>query len=114
MDDGDPHDEIERLEARIEDLTARIENCRKFILAGRSALAGGGIALAATVLGAIPFDPAVITTAVAAVLGGIVVWGSNHSTVQETVKDLAAAQAQWTALIGRIDLRVVPADATLQ
>jgi cob(I)alamin adenosyltransferase len=39
MPDIDPHDEIERLEAQIENLAARIENCRKFILAGRMAVA---------------------------------------------------------------------------
>jgi hypothetical protein len=33
--DGDPHDEIVRLEARIEELTQTIANCRKFILASR-------------------------------------------------------------------------------
>ena len=43
--DGDPHDEIERLEAQIEELAARIENCRKFILAGRIAAAVGGVLL---------------------------------------------------------------------
>ena len=38
--DGDPHDEIVRLEAHIEELAAKIENCRKFILASRIAMAG--------------------------------------------------------------------------
>ena len=42
MDEGDPHDEIVRLEAQIEELAARIESCRKFILAARIAMAGGG------------------------------------------------------------------------
>jgi hypothetical protein len=32
---GDPHDEVVRLEALIEELTAKIESCRKFILASR-------------------------------------------------------------------------------
>ena len=45
MDDGDPHDEIVRLEAHIEQLVARIESCRKFILAARIAAAGGGVGL---------------------------------------------------------------------
>ncbi len=45
--------------------------------------------------------------AVAALLGGIVVWGSNCSTAKEAAKELAAAEANRAALIEKIDLRVV-------
>ena len=37
----DPHEDIERLEARIDELAAKIDDCRKFILAGRIATAAG-------------------------------------------------------------------------
>jgi len=107
MNNGDPHDEIVRLEAQIEDLAARIENCRKFILAGRVAVAGGAILLAAMLFGAIRFDPAVMAGAVAVALGGIVVAGSNGSTAKEAANQLAAAEADRAALIGEIDLRLV-------
>ena len=60
MNDGDHHDEIVRLEAQIDELVARIESCRKFILVGRIAVAGGGAVLIAMLVGAIQFDPAVI------------------------------------------------------
>ena len=56
--DGDPHDEIVRLETHIEELAAKIESCRKFTLASRVSVAGGGIVLAAMLLGAIRLDPA--------------------------------------------------------
>ena len=105
--DGDPHDEIVRLEADIEELAAKIENCRKFILASRIAIAGGGIVFAAMLLGAIRFDPAAIAAAVTAVLGGIVVWGSNGSTAKEAAKELAAAEADRAALIEMIDLHTI-------
>jgi hypothetical protein len=105
--DGDPHDEIVRLEAQIEELAAKIESCRKFILASRIAMASGGIVIAAILLGAIRFDPAAITAAVAAFLGGIVVWGSNGSTAKEAAKELSAAEADRAALIEMIDLRVI-------
>ena len=106
--DGDPHDEIVRLEAQIEELAAKIESCRKFILASRIAMASGGIVIAAILLGAIRFDPAAITAAVAAFLGGIVVWGSNGSTAKEAAKQFATAEADRAALIEKIDLRVIP------
>lgn len=104
---GDPRDEIVRLEARIEDLAAKIENCRKFILAARIATWGGGVVLAAMLIGAIRADPAVMAGAAAALLGGIVVWGSNNSTAQEARKEMAAAEAKRAALIETIDLRAI-------
>jgi hypothetical protein len=113
MHDGDPRDEIVRLEAQIEALSARIENCRKFILAGRIAVAGGGILLAALFLGIIRFDPTLMLTAFAALLGGIVVWGSNGSTAKEAAGEMASAEADRAALIGLIDLRVIAERPTL-
>jgi len=113
MSDIDPHNEIERLEAQIEDLAARIENCRKFILAGRIAVAIGGVLLVALLLGAIRFDLQLMMLAMAAFLGGIVVWGSNGSTANEAKSDLAAAEANRKALIGMIDLRLVAERPTL-
>jgi hypothetical protein len=97
-----------RLEAHIEELAAKIENCRKFILASRVALVGGSIVLAAMLFGAIRFDPAVMAAAVTAMLGGIVGWGSNGSTAKEAAKELATAEADWAALIEKIDLRMIP------
>jgi hypothetical protein len=109
----DPHDEIVRLEAQIEDLAARIESCRKFILAGRIAMAGGGIILLAMVVGVMRLDPTVMAGAVAAVLGGIVAAGSNSSTAKEAAAEMAVAEAQRAALIGQIEFRLVDEQPTL-
>ena len=92
---------------RSKSLAARIENCRKFILAGRIAVAIGSVLLAALLLGAIRFDLQLMMLAMAALLGGIVVWGSNGSTANEAENELATAEANRKALIGMIDLRVV-------
>src|SRR5579862_1311255 len=113
MPDIDPHEEIVRLEAQIDELAARIESCRKFILAARIAVAGGGILLVALLLGAIRFDLQLMMLAMAALLGGIVMWGSNGSTAKEAENELAAAEANRKALIGMIDLRVVAERPTL-
>jgi hypothetical protein len=113
MNNGDPHEEIVRLEAQIETLSARIESCRKFILAARVAMAGGGIVLAALLTGAIRFEPMALLLSVAALLGGIVVWGSNGSTAKEAAAELAKAEANRKALIGLIDLRVIAERPTL-
>src|SRR5262245_2430682 len=94
----DVHDEIVRLEERIEELAAKIESCRKLILPARIAVAGGVVVLVAMLFGAIRFDPGIMAAAVAALLGGIVVWGSNRSTRIEAARDLAAAEAERSAL----------------
>jgi hypothetical protein len=112
-DNSDRHDEIERLEAQIDDLVAKLESCRKFILVSQIALVAGAILLAALLLGIIRFDATEMVAAVAAVLGGIVGWGSNRSTAQEAAAELAAAEAERKALIGSIDLRVVAERPTL-
>lgn len=113
MEDDDPHDEIERLEAQIDEIAARLESCRKFVLVGRIALVAGAVLLAAVLLGALTFDPRLLLAAIAAVLGGIVVWGSNSSTAKEAAAELAKAEADRAALIGRLQLRTVTERPTL-
>jgi len=113
MHDTDPHDEIVRLEAHIEELAARIESCQKFILAARLAMAGGGIVLVAMLFGAIRPDLTWTAGAMAALLGGIVAFGSNNSTAKEAVHELAVAEADRAALIGRLDLHMLADRPTL-
>jgi hypothetical protein len=103
----DPHEEIVRLEEQIEELAAKIESCRKFILASRIAEAGGGVVLAAKLLGANRSDLGLMAAAVSLLLGGIVAWGSNSSTAKEATKELAAAESERAALIEQINPRVI-------
>jgi len=108
MNNDDYHDDIERLEVQIDELTTRIESCSKFILVGKIAVVGGSIGLIAALVGAIEFSPVILAVATVAVLGGIVTAGSNYSTAKEAVHELRVAEARWTALIEQIDLRLVP------
>lgn len=103
-----PHREFARLDQRIEKLEDRIESCRKFVLASRVTIVGGGIVLAAILVGAIRFDPGTMAGAIAAFLGGIVVWGSNRSTSKEAAKELVAAEEDRRMLIEMISPRVIP------
>ncbi len=111
--EDDPHDQIERLEAQIDELSARLESCRKFILVARIAVVTGAVLLAAVLFGVLSFDPRLLLAAITALLGGIVVWGSNHSTADETARELASAEAERANLIGSIALRVVTERPTL-
>jgi hypothetical protein len=113
MDDGDPHDEIVRIEAQIEALTAQIESCQKFVLAGRIAMAAGAITFSAMLFGVLRFDATIMMASVAALLLGVVVWGSNGSTAKQAAIELTKAEANRAALIGLIDLRVIAERPTL-
>jgi len=107
MDDDDFRDEIAQLEARSEALTESIERCRKISLAAKLAIAAGAIWIVLVLLGVIAFSPGTIIAAMAAVLGGIVLLGSNATTWTQTDAALHEAEAMRADLIGRMDMRVV-------
>ena len=107
MDDDDFRDEIAQLEARSEALTESIERCRKISLAARLTIAAGAIWIVLVLLGVIAFSPGTIIAAMAAVLGGIVLLGSNATTWTQTDAALQAAEAMRADLIGRMELPVV-------
>jgi hypothetical protein len=106
-DDGDLHERILRIEAYIEELADVAESCRKIILVSKFAAAAGGILILAILIGAIGFSATVIIGAIAAVVGGTVVFGSNTSTLKQTTTDMNAAGARRAELISKMDLRVV-------
>jgi hypothetical protein len=108
MDDGgDLHEQILHIEANIEELTDVIERCRKIILISKAATAAGGTLILAIIVGAVGFDPTIMTGAIAAVIGGTVIFGSNTSTLKQIRADVKAAEAHRAELISRMPLRVV-------
>jgi len=107
MESDDPRDEIARLEDHIESLARTLERCRKIALTAKIAIAVGAIVMLALIAGAIRFNPAAMVGAMAAMIGGIVMFGSNNSTANQASADMQASEAQRAELIGRIDLRVV-------
>jgi hypothetical protein len=104
---GDLRKEIVRLEAEIDELTGVVERSRKVSLIAKIALVAGAIGLLASTIGAISFDPVALIGAIAAVIGGIVVFGSNTSTSKQAAARIKAAEARRAKLIGMIDLRPV-------
>jgi hypothetical protein len=106
-DAGDARKEIARLEARLDALADGLSRCRKVKLIAQIALAGGGVWMAAALVGLIAFDPVAFMAAIAGVIGGIVMYGSNATTAQEMEAEMKDAEAKRAALIGALDLRVV-------
>ncbi len=108
------HDEIARLEDRIETLASERERCRKIALAARLLAIAGAIWIVLVLTTLLPFDPATFLAAVAAALGGAVLMGSNKTTWEQTEAALCEAEVQRAELIGHLEMRLVePAQENL-
>jgi hypothetical protein len=106
--DGDfSSDDIARIEERIESLRDSIARCRKLSLAAKLMIGTGAVWIALTLLWLIPYWPGMVFGALAAVIGGIVLLGSNSTTWTQTEAALAASEAMRAEWIGRRDMRLV-------
>jgi hypothetical protein len=106
MNDG-PVGEIEKLEARIEELAEQADACRKLILGSRIAMMIGFAWILATLIGVLRMDALQLVTILTLIIGGIVFYGSNTSTLEQKLEMIRALEAKRAELIGAIKLRVV-------
>ena len=107
IDESSPRDEIARLETRIEQLADKLEKCREVSLAARLSIAAGIAILGAGVLGVIRLDLMSLMLSISAIIGGLVLLGSNGSTANEAANEIAEAEAERAELLGSIRLQVV-------
>jgi hypothetical protein len=107
MDDLIAQHEMVRLERLIETLTEQLAWCAKISVAAKAATAFGALWFALAVTGILPLDVTAFVGTVAAVLGGVVLLGSNATTWEQTEAALQETEAARRALIGRMNLRVV-------
>jgi hypothetical protein len=101
MINGDLRDQIARLEADFEQLTETLAKCRKVMLVSQIVVAAGAIGLLAYLFGAVT-DSTIIVGAIAAFIGGAILFGSNSSTWKEAAAALRDAEALRTKLIVKI------------
>jgi hypothetical protein len=107
MADEDMREQIAQLELHIERLAGVAERCRKFMLAARISIALGGAVLISLLLRFLSFDPVTMVVGITATIGGIVLLGSNASTLKLTEATMQNAEALRAELIGRLELQVV-------
>lgn len=107
MNDNDLREQILSLEVRIEELAETVESCRKIVLISKAVIVVGGLLILAIAIGMVRFDPIVMIGALAAIIGGTVVFGSNTSTLKQTMATMKASEVLRAELISRIDLRVI-------
>jgi Kef-type K+ transport system membrane component KefB len=108
MADDSVRDQIAALEREIESLAESAERCRKIALAAKAAIVIGALWLAAPILGLIWPSATALLGSTALILGGIVVSGSNATTARQIAERIRQADASRAALIGEIELRLVP------
>jgi hypothetical protein len=113
MDDQTSRNDIAQLEARIETLAEARERCRKISLAAKTAITAGAAWAVLTLVTLVPFYPSMFFGSLAAVIGGVVLLGSNKTTWEETEAALREAERMRAVLIGRMELRVVEESRTL-
>lgn len=107
MNDELAHSEIAQLEERIEAMRDAIARCDKLAWAARIAIGGGGLWFVLMLLSILMFTPAGFAGAMAALLGGFVLAGSNKTTREQTEEALQAAEARRRALIDSMRLRLI-------
>jgi hypothetical protein len=103
MADSDLRNQIARLEADIEQLAEGLDRCRKAMLLSKVAIAAGGALMLVYFLGATGFDPTILIGALAAIIGGVVVYGSSSSTSSQIMAAMKAAETHRAKLIDTID-----------
>jgi hypothetical protein len=106
----DLSEQVAQLEDRIEALARTAESCRKMILAAKLAIAAGAAWWLLLPFGIVTFGPTAMTVTLAAILGGIVLVGSNTTTLRQAMDGARKAEALRAELIGRSELKVVGDD----
>lgn len=107
MTEDEPTDEMSEIEARIEELAESAERSRRIIFGSKVAIGGGFALLLVTLLGLFGLGATAAVGSIALVLGSIVSFGSNVSTLRQTEAAISTAEARRARLIGNIDLRLV-------
>jgi hypothetical protein len=104
---GNSGDDVSQLEEQIERLATSVENCRKIIFISRIVIIGGAAWLLAIPFGVIGLRPMSILGAISLVVFGIVSFGSNWSTLRQSLTALKELERRRKELIGRLNLRAV-------
>jgi hypothetical protein len=107
MPNDELRDQISRIETDIEDYAITLDGCRKAMLLSKVAIGAGIISLSAYLLGAIWLNAVAVIGAMAAVIGGVVVFGSNLTTSNQATSAMAALEKRRAELIDMIHLRTV-------
>ena len=100
----DIRERIGRLEREGETLAETIESCRKAMTLSQIAMCLGGVAFIVDLFGLLRLPAAMVLVSIAAVIGGIVFFGSNHSTRLEAENRARAIDSERAQCIDKLEL----------
>jgi galactokinase len=99
-----PAEQIERLEARLEELREAIQRSRKLVAAGRACSLGGAGLLICLMLGVATLTPIRMIFGLTAAIGGLVLLGSSLSSTAQLELSLKQTEDKRNAAIDALDL----------
>jgi len=98
-----PAEQIERLEAEIEELREAIGRSRKLVVAGRACAFAGAALLICLALGLVTFMPVRMIVGIAAALGGLVLMGSSVGSTKQLELALKQTEDKRNAAIDALE-----------
>jgi small neutral amino acid transporter SnatA (MarC family) len=102
--DPTPADEIERLEAQIDELREAIQRSRRLVVVGRACAFAGVALLVALILGLAYFTPVRMIVGISAGLGGLVLMGSSVGSTKQLELSLKQSEDERNAAIDALAL----------
>ncbi len=103
----DLHKQIADLEAEIDHLSDGAEQCRKSMIAAKTAVVAGILLFGASLLGLIRSDAIVLIVGIAVTIAGIGFFGSSRGTLDQLAEKIRVREARRTEIIDGMDLRTV-------
>ena len=102
--DPTPAEQIERLEAQIDELREAIRRSRRLVAVGRAGAGAGAALLVAVALGLAIFTPVRMIVGISLGLGGLVLMGSSVGSTKELELSLKQAEDERRAAIDALEL----------
>ncbi len=102
--DPTPADEIERLEAQIDELREAIQRSRRLVAAGRACAFAGAALFVSLALGLATFTPVRMIVGIILGLGGLVLMGSSVGSTKQLERSLKQAEDERNAAIDALKL----------
>jgi hypothetical protein len=101
--DPTPAEQIERLEAEIDELREAIRRSRRLVAAGRAGAFAGAALLICLMLGLATITPVRLIVGIAAALGGLVLMGSSVGSTKQLELSLKQREDERNAAIDALE-----------
>ncbi len=98
-----PAEQIERLEAQIDELRESLQRSRKLVAAGRACASAGAALLIGLMLGLATFTPVRMIVATTVALGGLVLMGSSVGSTKQLELSLKQTEDERNAAIDALE-----------